>query len=187
MGGLRYERNTTPEGIAVFSGAFGMYRIEVFDADGIKLNETTVSLFQNETISIVCKLYGLAVSFRVVDYFGQSILNADVILRRENLAYRSNRTQANGLATFNRITGGNLQVSVYLFNQTQPDMAEAFYIENSTTIEIKLNEYVILAGFLVKTAYMATAIIIVATVLLALVIEVYRRKRSKPPKAQKQS
>ncbi|NWF87695.1 hypothetical protein HXY32_07820 [Candidatus Bathyarchaeota archaeon] len=185
MGGLHYEDNTNAEGIIVFNCAFGKYTVEVYDADGIKLNETTVNLFQNQNVSIVCKLYGLTVSFRIVDYLGQPISNANVTLLRGNVVLRSNHTQTNGIATFNNITGGLLQVSTYVFNQI-PNVVKVFYVDTSSTIEIRLEEYVILAGFLVNTAVFAITSIILIAVLLVLLIEVYRRKRFKPQKISKQ-
>jgi hypothetical protein len=185
MGGLRYEGNTDTEGIIAFNSAFGKYTIEVYDADGIKLNETTVNLFQNQSVSIICRLYGLTVSIRVVDYFGQPMSNVNITVQRENAALLASRTQANGVATFTNITGGSLLVSTYLFDQVQPDVARVFNVENSTTIEIKLEAYVMLAGFLVKTPILATAIVIAVALLLVLTIEVYRRKRFKPQKTSK--
>mgnify|MGYP005831201575 CR=1 FL=1 len=185
MGGLRYENNTDAEGIIVFNCAFGKYTVEIYDTDGIKLNGTTVNLFQNQNVSVVCKLYGLTVSFRIVDYFGQPISNANVTLLRGNAALSSILTQANGIATFSNITGGLLQVSTYVFDQTS-NVVKVFYIDASSTIEIRLEEYVILAGFLVNTAVLATTLIILIAVLLVLLIEVYSRKRFKPQKISKQ-
>lgn len=184
-GGLFYEGKTNAEGTIVFNCAFGKYAVEVYDADGIKLNETSVDLFQNKNALIVCKLYGLTVSFRVVDYLGQPISNVNVTLQRENVALRSNRTQANGVATFNNVTGGSLQVSTYVFNQMQPDAVKIFYVENSTTIEIKLEEYVALVGFLFQTAVLTTIILITVAILLLFLSEVYRRKHLKPQKGSK--
>ncbi|NWG10604.1 hypothetical protein HXY33_02470 [Candidatus Bathyarchaeota archaeon] len=185
LGGLLYEGNTNAEGIVIFNCAFGRYTIAVYDADGIKLNETLEELFQNNNASIVCRLYDLTISFRVVDFFGQPIPNVNVTLQRENVALRSSRTLADGLATFNNVTGGNLLVSTYLFNQMRPEVAKALYVENSTIIEIKLLEYVILAGFFIQTATLTTTILIVATILLILFMEVYRRRRFKPQKIPK--
>jgi hypothetical protein len=184
MGGLRYEQNTTTNGLVVFNSVvLGRYTIEVLDSNGIEVNETTVDLFDDLNASIICRLYGLTVSFRVVDFFGQPISNANVTLQRESLVYGSNHTQGNGLAVFNRVTGGSLQASVWLFNQMQPEVTEVFYVENSTTIEIKLQEYVLLAGFFVNTAVFTGVMIVIATVVGVLLIEVYRRKRPRIAKA----
>jgi len=182
MGGLHYSKNTNLDGKAVLNCTFGKYFIKVY-AGEIALNETALDLFQNQSISVQCRLYGLTVLVKVVDYFGQPISNANVKLQREGLAPRSNRTQPDGVTAFSSITGGSLQMTVYLFDQTQPCVARVFFADSSRTIEIRLEKYVILGGFLVETGNLATAIIIVATALLVLFVEVYRRKRSKPQKS----
>ena len=184
MGGLHYEGNTTNEGIAIFSCAFGNYTIAVYDANRIKLNEISLELFQNRSIPIRCDLYGLTISIRVVDYFGQPISNVNVTLQREGLASSLHHTtQPDGVATFSSITGGNLQIAVYLSDQTHSCVAEWLFVDSSKMIEIKIEKYAVLAGFLVETSSLITAIIIALTVLLVLLIEVYRRKRLKPQKS----
>jgi len=179
MGGIFYENKTNAEGIVLFSAVFGNYTVEVYEENGIKLNETIVALFENKNVSISCSLYGLDITVRVVDYFGQPIPNALVVLQREGLAERSYRTQANGAVAFNNVIGGKIQITVYLTDQTQPYAGGNYIIEGSTTIEIKLGKYVVLAGFLIETIHLVTAIIIVLAVVFLLVIEVYRRKRRK--------
>jgi hypothetical protein len=183
MGGLHYSNNTNLDGNAVLSCTFGKYFVKVY-AGEIVLNETALDLFQNQSISIQCRLYGLTVSVKVVDYFGQPISNANVTLQREGLASSLHHTtQPDGVATFSSITGGNLQIAVYLSDQTNSCMAEWLFVDSSKVIEIKLEKYVVLTGFLVETSSLITAIIIAVTVLLVLLIEVYRRKRFKPEKS----
>jgi hypothetical protein len=181
MGGLHYSNNTNLDGNAVLSCTFGKYFVKVY-AGEIVLNETALDLFQNQSISIQCRLYGLTVSVKVVDYFGQPISNANVTWQLDGLQ-NSALTKSDGLVTFSNIIGGDLQVTVYLPGQSQPFEVTTPSIDSSRTIEIKLDKYVVLAGFLVETSNLTTAIIIAATVLLVLLIEVYRRKRLKPQKS----
>jgi hypothetical protein len=148
----------------------------------ILLNETFVEIFNDTYSEIYCKLYNLAISVKVVDYFGQPISNAKVTWQLHGLE-DSASTESDGLVTFSNIIGGDLQVTVYLPGQSQPFTTTTLFVDSSKTIEIKLDKYVILAGFLVETSSLTTAIIIVATVLLVLLIEVYRRKRSKTEKS----
>jgi len=183
MGGLYYNESTDINGEAVLNCTFGKYTIKVC-ADEILLNETTVNLFQNQNISIICKIYGLNVLIKVVDYFGQSFSNVNVTLQRENLATRSGQTQSDGTVTFDNIIGGNLQIALYLQGQTQPYEQNSFFVDDSTTIQIKIEKYVMLAGFLIETSQLAIAIIIVVTLILILSIEVYRRKRLKAQKSE---
>jgi hypothetical protein len=185
QGGLLYENNTNTEGIAIFQCAFGNYSVGIYDPDGIELNETTVVMFQNQNVSIRCQLWDLTLSVNVVDYLGQPISNVNVALQQDDLTPRSQVTQSNGIATFSSISGGNIQITIYLSRQTQPYMTEAVFVGSSTTIEIKLEKYVVLAGFLVDTSSLVTAILIIASVILVLLVEVYRRKRLKPQQKPK--
>jgi len=106
-------------------------------------------------------------------------------LQREGLLPRSSLTQSDGTASFSNLIGGNLQIAVYLADETQPYVAKGFFIDKSTTIEIKIEKYVMLAGVLVETGQLTTAIIIAVTIILLLSMEVYRRKRLKPQKSSK--
>jgi hypothetical protein len=185
MGGIHYEERTDAQGMAIFnSSAFGKYQIGAYDSDGIKLNEVAVDLFQDQNISLPCQLCGLTVTIRILDYFGQPISNVNVTLHREGAMPRSNHTQADGSSVFRGLTGGSLQVVVYLLDQTQPFTGGTYSVVTSTTIEIRAGKYVMLAGFLVETSQLATVVVIVATVLFVLAIEIYRRKRLKPKKAE---
>jgi hypothetical protein len=181
MGGISYTKTSNESGIAVINCTFGNYTLKVY-VDNIFLNETVVEIFNDTYSEIYCKLYNLTVSVKVVDYFGQPISNAKVTWQlggRQDSAL----TKSDGLATFSNIIGGDLQVTVYLPEQSQPFMVTTSFVDGSKTIEIKLDKYVMLAGFLVETSYLTTVIIIAVAVLLVLLIEVYKKKRLKPPKS----
>jgi hypothetical protein len=181
MGGISYTKTSNESGIAVINCTFGNYTLKVY-VDNIFLNETFVEIFNDTYSEIYCKLYNLTVSVKVVDYFGQPISNAKVtwqLYGRQDSAL----TKFDGLATFSNIIGGDLQVTVYLPEQSQPFIVTTSFVDGSKTIEIKLDKYVMLAGFLVETSYLTTVIIIAVAVLLVLLIEVYRKKRLKPSKS----
>jgi hypothetical protein len=185
MNGLQYENNTNDEEIAIISQcAFGRYNITIYDADGLKLTETSVSVLNLtlpiQDISITCNLSGLTLSINVVDYFGQPISNVNVTLQQDDLAPRSNITQSSGMASFSGISGGKVQIILYLSGRTQPYTAKELNVTNSMTIGIKLEKYIMLAGSLVETTSLITAILIIASALLVVSVEVYRRRRSKP-------
>jgi membrane protein implicated in regulation of membrane protease activity len=61
-------------------------------------------------------------------------------------------------------------------------VVESLHVDGSTTVPIKINRYVLLAGLPVETSQLAIAIIIVLSVLLVLSLEVYRRRRNKSQK-----
>ncbi|MGC8896360.1 MAG: hypothetical protein ACP5LB_06330 [Candidatus Bathyarchaeia archaeon] len=186
MGGLYFENTTTMDGITIFNSILGKYIVAVY-VNGIKLNETFANL--NETfinVPISCKFYGLNIAIQVVDYFGQPIPNANVTLSLENLQQWS-LTKSDGTAEFLDAIGGNLQVMVYLPGQSQPYMTSPLYVDSSKTIQIKIERYTMLAGFLVETSQLATSIIIAVSVILVLCLEIYRRKRLKPKTSQSES
>jgi hypothetical protein len=180
MGGISYNETTDYAGKVVINCTFGKYTVKVY-VNNMLLKETSIDLFNDTYREIYCKLYNLTISVKVVDYFGQPISKAKVTWQLDGLQ-DSALTKSNGLVTFSNVTGGDLQVTVYLPGQSQPFMVTTSFVDNSEIIPIKLDKYVVLAGFLVETSYLTTALIIVAAILLVLLIEVYRRKRLKPEK-----
>lgn len=181
-GGLYNESTTGSDGRVVFNFVFGKYLVGVYDAEGIQLNRTIVSLFENENVSIICKLYGLTVSVKVVDYVGQPISGADVILQREDMTTRTAQTQSNGTVTFSSVTGGTFYVTVYLFDQKEPSAEKGYSVEENTTIVIKVDKYLMLIGMPVETSAFIIALIIVLTLVFVLVVEIYRRRRFRSQK-----
>jgi hypothetical protein len=181
MGGISYTKISNDSGIAVINCTFGNYTLKVY-INNIFLNETFLEMFNDTNREIYCKLYNLTISVKVVDYFAQPIPNANVTWQAYGLQ-NSTLTKSDGIVTFSNVIGGDLRVMVYLPSQSQPFEVTTLFIDSSKMIEIKLEKYVVLAGFLVEASSLTTAIIIVVTVLLALLIEVYRRKRLKPQKS----
>lgn len=186
MGGLCFNETTANDGTVFFNSPLGKYIVEVY-FNGIKLNETIANL--NDTfinVSISCKFYGLNIAIQIVDYFGQPIPNANVTLSRNGLQ-SWNVTKSDGAAEFPDAIGGNLQVTVYLPGQSQPYMASLLYVDSSKTIQIKVERYTMLLGFLVETNHLVTSIIIVVSVIVILSLEVYRRRRLKPKTGKSKS
>jgi hypothetical protein len=137
-------------------------------------------------LTIQGALYSLSISLKVVDYFGQPISNTRVTLQREGLALEEKFTQPNGVATFDGITGGNMEAAVYLDGQTLPYETMDFTATQSKTVELKLRQYVLFGGTFVDVGILATALVIIVTVLAVLVFEVYHRRRTKS-KAESQT
>jgi hypothetical protein len=181
MGGLNDTKYTNQTGCVIFNRVFGVYNIKV-SSGGVLLNATTVELFEGKTLTIYCVLYKLPIYVKVVDYFGQSIPNANVVLERNGVQINSKQTGANGIANFTE-NGGTLTIKVYLANQNQPAASLTCSVVNAINevnpIEVKLAKYVVLASFLVETAWFATAVLIVAAIVLFTVVEVVRRRRTK--------
>jgi hypothetical protein len=182
LGGLHYEGHTDSSGIVTFRSVFGRYDTAVYDSNGIRLNSTTVDLFQDQNVTVYCSLYGLDVSVQVVDYFGQPFSNINVKLQGQGWQPVSAETGSDGTATFSNVIGGDLEVNVYLNGQAEPTVAQGFTVGNSTMLQIKIDKYVLLAGFLVETDQLVVVIIVALTVIFVVLLEVFRRMRSKPKK-----
>jgi hypothetical protein len=183
MGGLYYE-NVTVDGVATFDCTMGKYYVGVY-VDGIKINEGTADLTNgSKTLPLGCKRYGLTITVQVVDYFGQPISGANVTILRQGLNIQPKQTNSNGMVEFSNFTGGDIQIAVYLPGQTQLCVAKNYYnIDYSATMQIKIEKYVSLAGFLIEASHLATVIIIAVTVALILLLEIYRRRKSAAKKS----
>jgi hypothetical protein len=187
LGGVEYEANTNVDGTVGFDAIFGRYDLRVYDSRGTKLNETSVELFQDENSTVYCSTYGLVFSVRVVDYFGQPISGANVTVRGQEGERVSSKTDGDGKATFNNVIGGSLEIAVYLADQTQPTVVTAIALDSSTTTQLEVGKYTVLAGFLVETSQLTIAIIIVLTVVAILTLEIYRARRAKSVKKERKS
>jgi hypothetical protein len=181
--GIFYAAVTGNAGIVFVEVTFGKYLLRIFTGN-VLLNETVVEVFSDTQIEIRCILYNLQLSVIVVDYFGQSIPNVNVMLRGPEQVTRSATTQTDGTATFGNLIGGNMQIIAYLTGREASYEAVNLQVEAPTAIKIKMGKYVLLGSFLIETSLLATLIIILAAVILFLSMEVYTRKRFKPSKSE---
>lgn len=184
-GGLLYSNDTLADGTTTLRATFGRYLVQVY-VGGIKLNETTIDLnYITVNATINCSLYGLDVSVKLTAYFGQAIPNLNVTL--EWIGYPNSTSTvsgSDGIASFKGIVGGNLTLTVSMKGQSNPLAVTTANVYNSTTIEIRLDKYIILAGMLVDLGQFATVLAIVLIVIFIVCLEVYRRKRSRPQQSE---
>jgi len=174
-GGISYSEVTNDAGTVTINCTFGKYNVKVY-VNSILLNETSIEVFNGTQNEIYCDLYNLTLSVKVVDYFGQPIPNTNVILLREDLTPRSTMTASDGLTTFDKVIGGNVEITVVLPGQAQQYMATDYYIDRPTEIEINAGGYTLLAGLLVETTLLVSVLIILASAIFVVAIEVYRRR-----------
>ncbi len=186
LGGQYYTGTTNTGGIATLNAPLGRYNVALYVND-IKLNETTVNLnTTNLNIPIDCTLYGLTLTVRVTDYFGQPITNANVTLQGNGIQ-ESTLISADGKAVFSNVIGGSLQISIRLASQTDPYVVTTAAVDKSTTIEMRIERYVTLAGMLIDIGQFATVVLIIVILLIVLTIEVIRRTHRKQPKIENQT
>jgi len=182
LGGIHYDGNTDSNGTITFNAIFGRYAVEIHDSSGMELNSTTVDMFQDQNVTLYCNLFGLNISVTVTDYFGQPFANTNITLQGNGSEPISKRTQANGMVTFDNLVGDSFSISVYLSNEGPPTVVQSLLVQGNATVLVKISKYVLLAGLLVETSQLAIAVIIIASLLLVLSLEVYRRRRNKSQK-----
>ena len=182
LGGIHYHGNTDSNGTVAFSAIFGKYNVEIHDSAGKQLNSTATDLFQDQNVTVYCNLFDLSISVTVTDYFGQPFPNINITLQGNGSEPILSRTQANGMVTFDNLIGDSFSISVYLSEQGPPTVVDSLLVDGSTAVPIRINKYVLLAGFVVETSQLAIAVIIVLSLVLVLSLEVYRKRRNKSKK-----
>ncbi len=174
--GLFYSATTDSNGAASVQMTFGQYKMRIYTADRILLNETTINVLSNTQSQVRCVLYNLEVSVKVVDYFGNPISNVNVQLSRPSMSTRSATTQGDGTVTFSNVIGGNIEVTVYPSGNEGGYVAKNLYVDSPTAVQIQMANYVALGPLLMGTSVLATLLIVLTVVVLAIVLEVFRRK-----------
>jgi len=173
--GIFYSVTTNDAGAASVEVTFGQYRLRVFTADNILLNETVINVLNDTNRQIRCILYNLDVSVKVVDYFGNSISNAQVQLSRPGMATRVGITGGDGIAAFPNVIGGDIEVTAYPAGNENSYVARNLQIDSPTAVQLQMANFVSLGGMLVGTAALATVIVVLVAALVFIVAEVYRR------------
>jgi hypothetical protein len=183
LGGIHYDGTTGSDGIVVLQNiTLGKYDVEILDSAGMKLNSTTIDFFQDQNVTLNCNLFGLNITVTVTDYFGQPFINTNVKLQGNGSEPISERTQSNGEVTFDNLVGDSFSISVFLSDQSSPTVIQNVVVDGSAAVPIRMNRYVLLAGLPVETGQLAISLIIILSVLLVVLLEVYR-KRNKSKKA----
>lgn len=174
--GIFYSAATDSSGTVSVQVTFGQYRMRVYTADNILLNETVINVLSNTQSQVRCVLYNLHVSVKVVDYFGNPISNVNIQLSRPGMNTRSTTTQGDGTATFDNVIGGNIEITAYPSGNEGAFAAENLYLDSPTTVQIKMASFVALGSLLLGTSLLATLIVVLIAVILFVGIEIYQRK-----------
>ncbi|MEM3549738.1 MAG: hypothetical protein QXN87_00430 [Candidatus Bathyarchaeia archaeon] len=178
MGGIRYELSAPI--MHPINCTFGIYRLRVYSRE-VLLNETEIEVFIDRDVTINCALYNLPIFIKVVDYFGQPIPKVNVTLERNGVIVNSGLTDADGMVRFVEI-GGALAIQAYMKDK-RPEASLLTFIGSARSeanpVVVKLENYVMLAGFPVITAHLVAAILIIAALILFISIEAYSQRRLK--------
>jgi hypothetical protein len=89
----------------------------------------------------------------------------------------SETTQGNGIATFNNIVGGNLQIVAFAKGAESRYQAVSLTVNQPTSVQIKMSGYVALGSLLIPTSALLTLILIVIAVFVLVVVEMFMRRR----------
>ncbi len=179
--GIFYSSTTDGNGSNTVEATFGKYRTQVY-MGSVLLNETVIEGFINKQVEIQCVLFNLQVTVKVGDYFGQPISNANVRIIDPGGAAQSEKTVGDGTATFNKVTGGDVQIVAYLSEGDEYYEARNIHVESPTTIQVRMGRYVALGSFLIQTSQFMTFIVVLPALAALLLWEVYRRRKRSTPK-----
>lgn len=177
--GLFYSANTDGNGELNSLVTFGTYRVRIYK-ENVLVNETTLQVFNSVQQQIRCTLYGIKVDVTVVDFFGIPVSNVEVTLNGPQTESLMIRTKSNGVATFDNIIGGNLQVIAQAQGVPESYQALTLTVNQPTTVQVKLEKYVTLGSLLVPAATLLTIIIVLVAVMLFVLLELFLKRRNKP-------
>jgi hypothetical protein len=174
--GLFYSSTTDNSGTVSTHVTFGVYRIRVYEGNAL-INETNVEVFADTQKQIQCTLYGIQLTVSVVDLFGSPIPNVKVTLNGP--ASTSATTGGNGVATFNNIIGGNMQIIAQAQGNPDASQSMTFSVNQPATVEVKIDKYISLGGMLLSASALITIIVVLVGIILFALVEVFLRRRAK--------
>ncbi len=177
--GIFYSGTSDSTGTLSIPITVGQYRVKVYTTDNTLLNETTIDVFNDYELQIVCGLYNLKVTVKVVDYFGNPISNVNVKISSSGMADRFAATQSDGTAIFDDSVGGNLIVTAYLSGNEDSYVAKNVQVNSPTTVQLAMANYVVVAGLLIGISLLATLVIIVIAIIVFVIFVIYRKKTLK--------
>jgi len=167
---------------------FGRYKITVSnhsaDFEVIVLNQTILDLIEDQFLVIRCKIFGVALSVKVVDYFGQPISNAPVEIERKSeqgwtKIKPSPKTDSEGIVSLPNI-GGDYLISIYASGSL--DETRTISLTTSQQVVIKLDRYVLVGGYLIETSQFITYISLILLVAAFGSFLTYKRYATKSAK-----
>lgn len=174
--GLFQNTTTNDAGAANLQLTFGKYELRVYSGN-ILLNSTSVDVFGDSQETIQCSRYGIQVTVKVVDFFGQPISNANVTLFTIGNANLSYMTDSTGLAVFDNLIGGDMEIVAYTSGMENNYQAISLTIDGTTTVLVRMGQFISLGPFLVGTNAFAVVMFTVVSLLMLLLLIVFQRKK----------
>lgn len=186
---LMLSEATNGTGNIISELTLGRYKITVskYNADFkemVVLNKTILDLIEDQFLAIHCRIFGVPLSVKVVDYFGQPISNAIVNIERKSeqgwmKIEPSPKTDSEGIVSLPNI-GGDYLISIYASGSL--DETRTMSLATSQQVVIKLDKYVLVGGYLVETSQFITYISLVSLIVAFGSSLTYRRYATKRAK-----
>jgi hypothetical protein len=173
--GVFYSVTTDSSGNAQAQVTFGQYRATVYTSSNILLSDSTVDALNSGQVKIQSDIYNLPVSVKVVDYFGNPISGATVQLSRLGMNDRQATTQGNGVASFDNVIGGNMEITAYASGNQGSYVSQSLVVDSPSTVQVKMDQYVAFGGAVIDASLLAAILIIVVVALLIVVVEVFKK------------
>ncbi len=157
---------------------FGRYKVRVYNLEEtVILNETVVDVIRNQFYLVLnCKRVNLDLSVRAIDYFGQPIPNAKVVLNSttEGTKILNLTTGSDGINRAHGILGGNYRITLYVAGRLS--RVESLDLEASGEITFRVEDYMMVAGFPLESNQLITSVLLTMVVVLCAFILIYRRR-----------
>jgi hypothetical protein len=173
--GVFYSVTTDSSGNGQAQVAFGQYSATVYTSDNVQINDTVINALTSSQVQLRNVLYNLDVSIKVVDYFGNPISGATVQISRNGLNTQQATTQSNGIATFDNVLGGHIEVTAYASGNSASYVSQNLYVDSPAATQLKMSQYVAFGGAVINASLLAAILIIVIAAVLLIILEVYRK------------
>jgi len=158
---------------------FGRYKVRVYNLqETVILNETVVDVIRDQFYLVLnCRIVNLNLSVRVIDYFGQPVPNAKVVLNsttREDVEILNLTTGPDGLDRTHGILGGNYRISLYVAERLC--QVRSLDLDASGEITFRVGDYVMVGGYPLGLNQLITGVSLTIVVAFCALILIYRRR-----------
>ena len=185
-GRITGEGKTNRWGSVRLDCTFGRYKVRVYNysemlGQTVILNETVVDVIRDQFYLVLnCRTVNLDLSVRVIDYFGQPIPNAKVILNlttTEGIGILNLTTRSDGIAFKNKILGGDYRISLYVAGKLCE--IKSLYLDESREIVFQVGDYVMVGGYPLESNQLITGVSLIILVVFCALALIYRRRSKK--------
>jgi len=159
--------------------SLGRYKVRVYNLEEtVILNETVVDVIRNQFYLVLnCKMVNLDLSVRVIDYLGQPIPNAKVVLNlttTEDVETLSLTTGPDGINCTHGILGGYYRISLYVAGSLS--QVKSLDLDASEEIIFRAGDYVVVGGYPLVLNQLITGVLLAVLAVFCALILIYRRR-----------